>query len=117
MGPSDDLMSSGQQQSFRGFVGRYSEGARTTESGDGTGRSGGELRAPCLPRRRHEIRGRGSRGRGSGRATDLAPAGVDLALQLVTQPPHLVEDLPERGWVQGTDCPSRCVELCEQIAA
>jgi hypothetical protein len=39
MGPSD-LMSGGQQQSFRGFVGRYSEGARTTNQGTGTGRSG-----------------------------------------------------------------------------
>ena len=66
-----------------------------------------------------EARGSGAREPGAWerRATDLAPAGVDLALQLVTQPPHLVEDLPERGWVQGTDCPSRCVELCEQIAA
>jgi hypothetical protein len=33
------------------------------------------------------------------------------------QPPHFVEDLPERGWVQGPDCPGRRFELCEQIAA
>ena len=65
----------------------------------------------------HRHRGHGGRGYGGWGATNLVPAGVDLALQLVTQAPHLVEDLPERGRVQGADGPGRRVELCEQITA
>ena len=67
---------------------------------------------PCRSSSRH----RGGRD-GRRTAARLPTTRIDVALQLVAQPPDLIEHLAQCGRVHGADGPGCGVELCEHVAA